>query len=47
MITMNRQKEDHHPTKMNKSQKQYEETWLGNPDDHEPTKKVEKSEVNP
>jgi len=29
------------------SPKQHEEPWLGNPDDHEPTKKVKQEDVNP
>ena len=35
------------PCKMTRGQKQYEETWLGNPDDHEPTKEVTKDNINP
>jgi hypothetical protein len=45
---MNNKKQNvQHPNKVNKSQKQNEEPWLGNPDDHEPTKKVTKEDINP
>jgi len=50
---MEKQKDYKHSNKAKNSQKQHEEpwqpgeTWLGNPDDHEPTRKVERDEVNP
>jgi len=44
---MKKKKNDNHTNKKNQSQKQHEESWVGNPDDHEPTKKVERDEMNP
>ena len=44
---MNKQKNTKHSNKVTDAQKKHEETWLGNPDDHEPTNKVTKEEINP
>lgn len=46
---MNKNKNAHynHLNKVNNPQKKHEKPWLGNPDDHEPTMKVKKDEVNP
>lgn len=44
----NKRKESYNPSnKVNQPQNHHEQPWLGNPDDHEPTMKVEKDEVNP
>jgi len=44
---MKKQEDYKDQNKVKNSQKQHEEPWLGNPDDHEPTRKVERDEVNP
>ena len=42
-----KKRNENHSNKGKHSQKKQEEPWLGNPDDHEPTTKVERDEVNP
>jgi len=44
---MNQSKKVDDANKVTLSQKQDKERWLGNPDDHEPTKKVKQAEINP
>lgn len=44
---MNNKKEPCPMCQANHSKKQHQEPWMGNPDDHEPTRKVEKHNLNP
>jgi|GEM_PF-2352727 len=43
----NKPKTKAHPNKANQLKNQNKATWLGHPDDHEPTTEVKKEDIKP